>query len=108
MPAALTLLAGRIADAQAASASARQINHDADRALGVLYAAQPKARDLGKRAKAILVFPETSKTGLLIGGQSGDGALGADGKPVRHYNISATSFGLQAGRRPSATLRRPA
>jgi lipid-binding SYLF domain-containing protein len=54
------------------------------------------------------VFPETSKTGLLIGGQSGDGALGADGKPVRHHNISATSFGLQAGRRPSATLRRPA
>jgi len=106
MPAALTLLAGRIADAQAASASARQINHDADRALGALYAAQP--RDLGKRAKAILVFPETSKTGLLIGGQSGDGALGADGKPVRHHNISATSFGLQAGRRPSATLRRPA
>ena len=64
---------------------------------GALYAAQTKARDLGKRAKAILVFPKIIKAGLLIGGQSGNGALRADGKTIGYYNISAASFGLQAG-----------
>ena len=52
-----------------------QINADADQALRTLYAAQPKARELGQRAKAILVFPKIIKAGLLIGGQGGDGVL---------------------------------
>jgi lipid-binding SYLF domain-containing protein len=94
--AALTVLAGGTATALAAS-SARQINNDVNRALGALFSAQPKARDLSKRAKAILVFPKIIKAGLLIGGQSGDGALRADGKTIGYYNISAASFGLQAG-----------
>jgi hypothetical protein len=42
---------------QAFAASASRITRDADHALRTLYAAQPKARDLSKRAKAILVFP---------------------------------------------------
>ena len=62
-----------------------------------LYAAQPKARNLGNKAKAILVFPKIIKAGLLIGGQSGDGALRMGGKTVGYYNLSAASFGLQAG-----------
>jgi len=93
---ALTVAAGGTA-ATAFAASARQINRDADRALGALYAAQPKARDLGKRAKAILVFPKIIKAGLIIGGQGGDGALRVGGKTVGYYNIAAASFGLQAG-----------
>ena len=48
-------------------------------------------------AKAILVFPKIIKAGLLIGGQSGDGALRMGGKTVGYYNLSAASFGLQAG-----------
>ena len=62
-----------------------------------LYAAQPKARNLGNKAKAILVFPKIIKAGLLIGGQTGDGALRKGGKTVGYYNLSAASFGLQAG-----------
>jgi lipid-binding SYLF domain-containing protein len=46
---------------------------------------------------AILVFPEIIKAGLLIGGQSGDGVLFKGGKAAAYYNISAGSFGLQAG-----------
>ena len=74
-----------------------QISRDADSALHALYAAQPKARELGQRAKAILIFPKIIKAGLIIGGQSGDGVLRVGGKTDGYYNISAASFGLQAG-----------
>ena len=79
------------------AASARQIDSDAVRALNRLYAAQPKTRDLAKQANAVLVFPKIYKGGLIIGGLSGDGVLRVDGKAAGYYNISAASFGLQAG-----------
>jgi len=81
----------------ALAASAHTINANADQALRVLYAAQPRARELAQRAKAILIFPQIVKAGLIIGGQSGDGVLREGGRPVGYYNISAASFGLQAG-----------
>jgi len=79
------------------AASAGRINNDADQALALLYRVQPKARDVAKSARAILVFPKIVKAGLIIGGQSGDGALRVGGKTVGYYNLSAASFGLQAG-----------
>ena len=81
----------------ASAASASQLGKDAIAALHRLYAAQPKARQLGGKAKAILVFPKIIKAGLVIGGQSGDGVLLIGGKPTAYYNLSAASFGLQAG-----------
>jgi lipid-binding SYLF domain-containing protein len=80
-----------------AATSGLQINSDADRALNQLYAAQPKARDLARRAAAVLIFPKIYKGGLMIGGLSGDGVLRVGGKAAGYYNISAASFGLQAG-----------
>ncbi|HEY8289982.1 MAG TPA: YSC84-related protein [Acetobacteraceae bacterium] len=82
---------------EAHAASAKGIDRDADHALQQLYAAQPKARELSKRAKAILVFPKIIKGGFIIGGQTGDGALRVNGRTQSYYNISAASFGLQAG-----------
>ena len=79
------------------AASAHKIDQDSSPALQGLYAAQPKARALGSKAKAILIFPKIIKAGFVIGGQSGDGVLRAGGKSVGYYNISAASFGLQAG-----------
>jgi lipid-binding SYLF domain-containing protein len=81
----------------ARAASASQISQDAHAALQRLYAAQPKAHELGRRAIAILVFPSIIKAGLIIGGQGGDGALIRGGKTIGYYNIAAASFGLQAG-----------
>ena len=81
----------------ALAASARQIDRAADQALRALYAAQPKARQLGERAKAILIFPRIIKAGLIIGGQGGDGVLRVGGRADGYYNIAAASFGLQAG-----------
>ncbi len=80
-----------------AATSVRQINSDADRALSQLYASQPKTRDLARRAVAVLIFPKIYKGGLIIGGLSGDGVLRVGGKAAGYYNISAASFGLQAG-----------
>jgi lipid-binding SYLF domain-containing protein len=80
-----------------AAASARQIDSDASHALRTLYATQSKAKELGQRAKAILIFPKIYKGGFMIGGQTGNGALRVGGKTVGYYNISAASFGLQAG-----------
>lgn len=79
------------------AASAREIDGEVDQALRLLYSTQPNARDLASRAKAILVFPRIIKAGLIIGGQSGDGALRIGGTTAGYYNISAASFGLQAG-----------
>jgi lipid-binding SYLF domain-containing protein len=93
-----TLAGGTVVQTGTAqAASAHQISRDADQALRALYAAQPKARELGKRAKAILVFPKIIKAGLIIGGQGGDGVLRIGGRSAGYYNISAASFGLQAG-----------
>ncbi len=36
---------------------------------------QPRTRELGTKALAILVLPRIYKAGLLVGGQTGDGAL---------------------------------
>jgi lipid-binding SYLF domain-containing protein len=98
LTAAAAAIGGSVVAAPAAhAASAWRINHDADQALGLLYRAQPKARDLAKSARAILVFPKIIKAGLIVGGLTGDGALRVGGKTAGYYNISAASFGLQAG-----------
>jgi lipid-binding SYLF domain-containing protein len=97
--AALATLAGgsTLTPKAAFAASARQIDQNVDQALRTLYAEQPKARQLGSRAKAILVFPRIVKAGFLIGGMGGDGALRVAGRTVGYYDIVAASYGLQAG-----------
>lgn len=94
---ALPMMAAGSVSALAAAPSARTIDRNASQALTTLYATQPKARELAKRAKAILVFPRIIKAGLIIGGQGGDGALRIDGRTTAYYSIAAASFGLQAG-----------
>jgi lipid-binding SYLF domain-containing protein len=93
---ALSIVAG-MGPGVANAASARDLDHDATAALQRLYNAQPKARGLEQQAIAILIFPRVVKAGLIIGGQTGDGVLRKSGKSVGYYNISAASFGLQAG-----------
>jgi lipid-binding SYLF domain-containing protein len=92
-----TLTCGALAISTAHAASSHQINQQVDQALRTLYAVHPKARELARRAKAILVFPKIIKAGLIVGGQGGDGALRVNGRTVGYYNISAASFGLQIG-----------
>jgi lipid-binding SYLF domain-containing protein len=67
-------------------------------ALQQLFDTTPKAKDLQYQAKAVLVFPDIVKAGLLVGAQGGKGVLiGADGKILGYYRARAVSYGLQAG-----------
>jgi lipid-binding SYLF domain-containing protein len=81
----------------AAGASASEINGKVNAALQTLYQTAPGAETLSKDARAILVFPDILKAGLIIGGQIGDGALRKNGKTVAYYRSVAASYGLQAG-----------
>jgi lipid-binding SYLF domain-containing protein len=79
------------------AASGAEIQRDATKALKSLYASSDAARQLSKRAAAILVFPSIVKAGFLFGGQMGEGVLLKNGKPAGYYNTVAGSYGLQAG-----------
>lgn len=83
--------------APASAASAADLIRSSDAALATLYSSQPKAKLLGNRSKAILIFPKIIKAGFMIGAQTGNGVLFEGGLPTNYYNISAGSFGLQAG-----------
>lgn len=79
------------------AASRAELNRDATAALNKLYAKYPAAKELGGKAKAVLVFPKVIKAGLMVGGESGDGVMLVNGKAVGYYNTSGVSYGLQAG-----------
>ncbi len=81
----------------AMAASKAEIDRDARAALQTLYANNVMAKELGKKAKGILVFPSILKAGFIVGGQGGNGALFKNGKTVGYYNTAAASYGLQAG-----------
>lgn len=79
------------------AASATEIDRDVDSALKKLYARSPQAKELSKKAKGILVFPNIIKGGFLLAGQYGVGALRKGGKTAGYYNTVEASYGLQAG-----------
>lgn len=81
----------------AAAASAEDLNRDANEALQMLYRTNSAAASIGKQAKAVLVFPNIVKAGLVFGGSYGEGALMRGGRPVDYYNSASASWGLQAG-----------
>jgi len=81
----------------AQAASSAELDRDATTALNALYKKYPAAKQLAGKAKAILVFPSVIKAGLMIGGETGDGVMMVNGKPVAYYNTSGMSYGLQAG-----------
>lgn len=83
--------------AVSAMAAAPAVDADVKASLEALYQESPTAQALGKNAKGILVFPNVVKAGLVVGGQTGEGALLKQGKVVGHYKTSAVSVGLQAG-----------
>ena len=66
-------------------------------ALNSLIAQNASARELSKRAVAVLVFPDVKKAGLIVGGQFGEGVLWRGGKAAAYYNTGGASYGFQAG-----------
>jgi lipid-binding SYLF domain-containing protein len=81
----------------ALAASAAEIDRDVTKGLQDLYAKNPKAKELGAKAKGILVFPGIIKAGFMFGAQYGEGALRKGGRTVGYYNTVGASYGFQAG-----------
>lgn len=77
--------------------SASEIDQKVTSALNSLYANNPKAKELGAKAKGILVFPDIKKGAFLIGAQFGFGALRKGGRTAGYYRTAAASYGFQAG-----------
>lgn len=67
-------------------------------ALQQLFDTTPKAKELHSQAKAVVVFPDLVKAGLIVGAEGGKGVMFApDGKVLGYYRARAVSYGLQAG-----------
>ncbi|HEX4183880.1 MAG TPA: lipid-binding SYLF domain-containing protein [Caulobacteraceae bacterium] len=73
------------------------LKRDSRAALQQLYAANPKAAELGAKARAVLIFPRVLKAGFMVGGQVGKGVLFKGDHIAGYYRTSAASFGFQAG-----------
>ena len=90
-------LAGGILPLAAEASSRSELAADGRRALAKLVDTEPKARRVSRQARAVLVFPQIIKAGLVFGGETGDGVLLVNGAAEGFYNISGGSWGLQIG-----------
>lgn len=91
------LLAVGVFNNAAHAATAEDLNRESKNALDNLYKGNPLAADISKKARAVLVFPNIVKAGLVFGGAYGEGVLMKGGKYTDYYNSVAASWGLQAG-----------
>lgn len=79
------------------AATAEDLEKDSRQALQILYKAHPLAETMSRSAKAVLVFPNIVKAGLVFGGSYGEGVLFRGSKVDGYYNSVTGSWGLQAG-----------
>ena len=79
------------------AATSEDLNKDSDQALQKLYKSNPTAEKISHSAKAILVFPNIVKAGLVFGGSYGEGELLKGDTVEGYYNSVTGSWGLQAG-----------
>jgi lipid-binding SYLF domain-containing protein len=77
--------------------TAKRIDASADEVLGRFYKQVKDAKEIVRKAKALLIMPNVVKAGLLVGGEYGRGALRINGKTVDYYNVVSGSFGAQIG-----------
>jgi lipid-binding SYLF domain-containing protein len=62
-----------------------------------LYDSVPGSRELAGKAKGVLMMPDVTKGGFIVGGSYGEGALKINGQTADYYSVAAASLGLQAG-----------
>ncbi len=77
--------------------TANVIKAESDDALAKLYSSNGVARELSETAKAVLIFPDVTKAGLIIGGARGVGELRIGGVTKGYYQTNSASIGFQAG-----------
>jgi lipid-binding SYLF domain-containing protein len=73
------------------------LNRSSDSALQMLESTNPAAANVAKSAKAVLIFPNIVKAGLIFGGAYGEGELKQGSTLDGYYNTVSASWGLQLG-----------
>jgi lipid-binding SYLF domain-containing protein len=81
----------------ASAATTDDLNRDSAQALQNLYSTHPFAEEISKHARAILIFPNIVKAGLVFGGAYGEGELKQGSRIDGYYNSVTASWGFQAG-----------
>jgi lipid-binding SYLF domain-containing protein len=94
---AMGMLAVLGTSSTAVAASAEDLNKDSEQALANLTKSNPLAAKLKGKAKAVLIFPNIVKAGLVFGGAYGEGVLKSGSKVDGYYNSVSGSWGFQAG-----------
>lgn len=74
-----------------------ELNADAQQSLETLLNSNPTAAKVAQKAKAVLIFPDIVKAGLVFGGSYGEGVLKKGTKIAGYYNSIGASVGWQAG-----------
>jgi lipid-binding SYLF domain-containing protein len=101
-PLLLALLVGVLATIAFGAHGARaatpdDLNRDSDAALHMLITTNPAAANVAKSARAVLIFPNIVKAGLIFGGAYGEGELKQGSTIDGYYNTVTASWGFQAG-----------
>jgi len=86
------------------AARRQEIDSAVASALQRLYDTVPGSREIGGRARGILVFPEVIAAGFIVGGEYGEGALRAGGRSQAYYSTVTGSLGFQAGAQSKAVF----
>lgn len=86
-----------LAPGHSAARDAAELDAAATQTLARLVGSEPAAAELASKAAGVLIFPDITKAGFIVGGSGGDGVLRVGGKTVGYYRSAAASFGLQAG-----------
>jgi len=86
-----------MATSAATAASTADIDRESAQALQMLYKTNPTAEMLSHHAKAILIFPNIVKAGLVFGGAYGEGEVVGESAVKGYYSSFTASWGLQAG-----------
>jgi lipid-binding SYLF domain-containing protein len=97
LAAAPALAAGVALPRTAQAFSAHELTEQGRIALDTLHRLHPYTREMAHRAAGVLVFPTIVKAGFLIGAETGNGVMFHRGQERGFYNISAASYGFQAG-----------
>jgi len=93
----LTVILGLVSSGSVWAKTAEEIDTEANQALDTLYSESSAAKELGAKARGILVFPSITKGGVIVGGEYGEGVLRVNGKSQGYYSSASGSLGLQLG-----------
>lgn len=80
------------------------IDSQVDATLTRLYSQVPGARELGAKAKGILVFPSVVGGSFVVGAEYGRGSLRSGDSARRYYSIAVGSVGWQIGAQSKAII----